>query len=117
MDIRRQEIISEILRQLSDDVLYCGWLCQIVRLQNPTFTDQSCLDTALEAVLALHKERKIVVGDARELEGLVCIQPWSEENDELRIRLHLALSNSKDRDPAFAFWIQLRSHSQNATTR
>jgi hypothetical protein len=110
MDIQRQAIISEILRQLNDDVLYCAWLCQIVRLQNPTFTDQSCLGAVLDAVLALHQEGKIVVGDALELQGRVCIQPWSDENAELRIRLQSALSQSEDQDSAFAFWIQLRQH-------
>lgn len=99
-----------MVSQLNDDILHCGWLCQIVRLQNPAFTDRKCLDYAVNAVLLLHRERTIVVGDTLDIEGMICIQPWPDSNEDLRIRLRSAVFNADDQDRSFCFWIQLQEH-------
>ncbi len=105
-----QEIIPEILRQLNHDILYYGWLRQLVRLPNPAFTDRECVDVALDAVLVLHHECRIVVGDACDTDGMVRIQPWPEENEDLFARLQSTLSRSYEHDQSFCFWIQLLEH-------
>ncbi|MDH3718769.1 MAG: hypothetical protein OES79_11675 [Planctomycetota bacterium] len=105
-----QELLAEIEAQLNDDILYFAWLFQIVRLQNPGYTEAQCIESVLDAVIHLHQNEIIVVGNAREIDEMVLIQPWPELNDELRARMESAIADSNDRDRDFCFWIQLTKH-------
>ena len=105
-----QELLAEIESQLNDDILYFAWLSQIVRLQNPEYTEAQCIESVLDAVIHLHQNEIIVVGDARESDEMVRIQPWPELNHELRARMESAITDSNDRDRGFCFWIQLTKH-------
>ena len=104
------ELVAEIESQLDDDILYFAWLCQIVRIQNPAYTETRCVESVLDAVMHLIQSQTIVMGDAREIDGRVRIQPWPESNQELRTRMESAIADSTDRDRDFCFWIQLTKH-------
>ena len=105
-----QQLIAEIESQLEDDVLYFGWLVQIARQQNPTYTESECADVVLDSIARLHRDGTIVVGNARETDGMVLIDAWPELNHDLRDRMESVIAESKNRDRDICFWIQLTKH-------
>ena len=105
------EVLTEIKVQLQDDILYFGWLCQLVRLIKPQPIDTEYVGTVVEAVIQLHQAGTIIIGNAREVDGVVLIEPWPERDKELRARVEWEIENANERDRDFCFWIQLADHA------
>lgn len=105
------ELLAGIRDQLQEDILYFGWLCQIVRLANPHFSDAEKVRTVVDAVTQLCEDGTIIVGGAREADGMVLIDPWPERDSELRAKIASAIHNASERDQSFCFWIQLSEHA------
>ena len=104
------EVVAEIKSQLADDILHYGWLYQIVRAECPAQSDEQCVESVLDGIMLLHQSGLIVVGNAREVDGKVVVQPWQESNHELRVRLASTIAASAEMDRDFCFWIQLKEH-------
>lgn len=105
-----QQLVRELESQLQDDILYFAWLQQLVGQQNPSFADAECVDAVVDLVAKLHNDGKIVVGDARETNGMVLIDAWPESNHNLRDRIKSVITESNDDVRDFCFWIQLSAH-------
>jgi hypothetical protein len=104
------QLATEIKDQLNDDILYFGWMVQIARLQNPDRTESDNVNAVLDSVSDLHREGKIVVGNAHNQNDMVLIEPWPETAQGLRTRMVSAIDTSDVDDRAFCFWIQLTEH-------
>ena len=105
-----QQLLAEIESQLEDDILYFAWLVQIVRQQHPAYTESECTNTVVDVVARLHRDGTIVVGNAREIDGMILIDPWPESNRKLRDRMQSEIAKANIRDRDFCFWIQLTTH-------
>jgi len=103
-------LVTEIEMQLDDDLLYFGWLLQIVQTQNPDSTELERIASVLDAVMYLHQRKTVVVGDAIQTAGMVCIRPWPESDERLRAKLELTINDASAGDRNFCFWIQLARH-------
>jgi len=104
------ELVSEIATQLTDDILYFGWLLQLARIGNPARTNVQSIEAVLDAVIQLHQTQTIVIGNAHEVDGIVPIHPWPEANQDLRKRMKKSIAEADDRNRDFCFWIQLTRH-------
>jgi hypothetical protein len=102
------DINAEIASQLNHDILYFGWLCQIVRDLRPSFTEYQIVECVLAAIAHLVDDQSIVIGDAKEINGTVQIEPWHTPITELHGKMTEKIACSRDRD--FCFWIQLKRH-------
>jgi len=101
-----QRLIDEIIDQLDDDIHHFAWMVQISRLQNPDRSDSDNIRAVIDSVMELHSQAKIVVGNARDANGIVLIDPWPEIGQELRLRIASALAESDGKERDFCFWIQ-----------
>ena len=110
MDIDEQ-LIDKITSQLEDDILYFAWIAKIARMQKPERNEADCTKAVVDSVIKLHNDGIIVVGNAYQSDGMVLINPWPEENKELRTRIESAIAkyNGSD-DQNFCFWVQLAEH-------
>ena len=106
-----EQLIAEIISQLEDDILSYGWMIQIAQQQKPERSEAECTNAVLDSVIKLHNDAAIVVGNAHQSDGMVLINPWSEQNDELRTRMasEILKYNESD-DQAYCFWVQLSVH-------
>jgi hypothetical protein len=109
-DQAMKQFVREIESQLQDDILNFAWLQQLVGQQNPSFTDAECVVAVVDLVAKLHNDGKIVVGDARETNGMVLIDAWPESNHNLRDRIKSVITESNDDVRDFCFWIQLSAY-------
>lgn len=81
-----QELLAEIVDQLENDILHFAWLRQIVRLRAPWHTETEQIKMLVDAVTRLHHKGTIIVGAAREADGIVLVDPWPEQNHELKAK-------------------------------
>ena len=104
------QLAAEITDQLEDDILHFTWMVQIARLQNLERAESDNISVVLDSVTALHGQGIIVVGNARDANGMMLIDPWPETAQDLRTRMASAIEQSDGDDRDFCFWIQLVEH-------
>ena len=105
-----RQLATEIKHQLKHDILNFGWMVQLNRLQNPDCAECDCVNAVFYCVTELHREGKIVVGNAYNKNDMVLIEPWTETGQNLRLRMMSAIETSHGDNRAFCFWIQLTEH-------
>ena len=101
-----QQLVAEIRDQLDDDILHFAWMVQISGIQNPDRSEKGNIRAVINFVTKLHGQGEIVVGCARDANGIVLIDPWPQMGQELRRRLVSTIEESDHKDRDFCFWIQ-----------
>lgn len=102
------QLIVEIKDQLNDDILHFAWMVQIARLLKPGRNKIDCIGSVLDSVVKLYNDGFIVVGPARESNGMVVIDAWPDTKHGLRARMEFEIAKYEGtQDQDFCFWIQL----------
>ncbi|WFB35092.1 hypothetical protein P3T73_13075 [Kiritimatiellota bacterium B12222] len=108
--MKNLEIEKEFLDQLESDILHFRWLCQTAEevSDHPHSETQSIV---LSTVLRMVEGEKIVVGEAKAVNEMTLIFPFSEKGALLLEKLQTLIRESRDGwDRDFCFWIQLTKH-------
>lgn len=109
--LRHPALLLQCLsRQVQDDILHYAWLVQIARLQNPDGSETDWDNAVPDSVTDLHHNGTIVVGNARDADRMVLIDPWQETEEDLRSRMASAIEETDADHRDFCFWIQLTEH-------
>lgn len=105
-----RDLAAEIRSQLEGDILHFAWLTQIACLQNSARSEADNIRAVIDSVTELHAQGKLVVGNAREVNGNVLIEPWMEAGHDLNSRMTSTVNEFSGDDRDFCFWIQLADH-------
>lgn len=102
------QLVAEIKDQLNDDILHFAWMVQIARLLKPGQNETDGIGAVLDSVIELYNDGFIVVGPAREANGMVVIDAWPDTEHDLRARMEFEIAKYEGtQDQDFCFWIQL----------
>ena len=100
---------DEVVKQLHDDILSYGWLRQIAETQFGIPTNASSQREILDVFVSLIDSGSVVIGEARNEDGMVLIHSWSERGESLMTRIETVLEEASEEDRNWVFWLQLRS--------
>jgi hypothetical protein len=100
-----EQLATEIRLQLTEDILYFGWIVQIARLQNPGGVEADWVSAVDDAIVLLAAGDEIVIGNAKNLDGRVQIESWPEKGQALRERLERSRESAVGLDRDFCFWV------------
>ena len=104
-----QQLIDEIKVQLDSDILDYGWLRQIVR-DNSRIRDPDTITTLVSnAVTELYQSGLVVIGEARNVSGVVRVIQWNGTREDVLAKLRVLIAdggNFPTIDQLNGFWIE-----------
>ncbi len=109
MAVSEEELILEIQQQLDSDVLSYGWLRQIVRDFDPRIDKHTITKLVYEAVVRIYDSGIAIIGNAKQIDGMVIVVPWNGTRDELLEKLDNFITQAGDtpsQDDLNGFWLE-----------